>query len=204
MPRTGNQLRSLLVGGLLPVIAFTVIDEYGGPIWGVVAGMVFGVGEILWEKWTIGKVETMTWIGNGMLIVLGGVSFVTQSGVWFKLQPAILEAVMGLGMVGSVVLGKPFLLLMSRKQGVFNQIPPPFQPVMERAMSGFTLRVGLFFLAHAAIAGWAAVYWSTRAWAALKGIGFTGTFILYMVAEAWLLRRKMFRARNSVYRVPPE
>lgn len=196
MPRSANQMRSLLMGGLLPVIAFSVIDEYGGPVWGVVAGMVFGVGEILYEKFTLGRVETMTWIGNGLLLALGAISFATQSGVWFKLQPAILETVMGLLMVGSVLLGRPFLVLMARKQGVLSQVPPPLVPVMENGMRGFTWRVGVFFLIHAAIAAYAALYWSTRAWAILKGVGFTGTFIAYMVVEAYLLRRRMMRARN--------
>jgi intracellular septation protein len=196
-PRAASSLRSLLLGGLLPVIAFTVIDEYCGPIWGIVAGMAFGVGEIAWEWLTQKRVELLTWIGNGMLIVLGIISFATQSGVWFKLQPAILEAAMGLLMVGSVLIGRPFLLLMARKQRMFAQVPPGFETVLSQAMTGFTVRVGIFFLGHAAIAGWAAVYWSTRAWAILKGVGFTGTFLVYMFLEAVLLRRRIARARQG-------
>ena len=36
----------LLFGGLLPVIAFTVIEERYGVIWGVISGMAFSVGEM--------------------------------------------------------------------------------------------------------------------------------------------------------------
>jgi intracellular septation protein len=202
-PRPVNQARSFLVGGLLPVIAFTIIDEYGGPVWGVVAGMVFGVGEIIYEKKRFGKVETMTWVGTTMLLVLGAISFLTSDGVWFKMQPAILEAAMGLLMLGSVVMRKPFLALMAKKQGVLAQIPPEFHDEMNRAMSGFTLRVSLFFLAHAAIAAYAALYWSTAAWAALKGLGFTLTFLLYVVVEGIFLRRRMQRAHARRMTTPP-
>ena len=85
-------LRSLLVAGLLPVIAFTVIEEVYGTVAGLIAGMVFGVGEIVYEWRTMGKVQPMTWGGNGMLLVLGGISLLTKEGVWFKLQPSIIEA----------------------------------------------------------------------------------------------------------------
>ena len=43
-PPQASPLRALLLGGLLPVIAFTVIEEVYGTLWGLIAGMVFGVG----------------------------------------------------------------------------------------------------------------------------------------------------------------
>ena len=47
-----SQAVALIFGGLLPVIAFTVIEDQYGPLWGTVAGMTFGIGEIIFEKVT--------------------------------------------------------------------------------------------------------------------------------------------------------
>jgi intracellular septation protein len=192
-----QQLRALLVGGLLPVIAFSVIEDRFGTLWGLVAGMVFGVGEILYEWIKLKKVDAFTWAGNGMLLVLGGVSLVTNEGVWFKLQPAIIEAVTALIFCGSVILGKPLMAGLLKKQ-LAAQRPaeagaPPLElaPWLTPLLAGATFRFGLFFGAHAALATWAALRWSTAHWAALKGIGFTVSFILYGLAEAWLLRYRV-------------
>src|ERR1044071_9153135 len=92
-----QQFRSLLIGGLLPVLAFAWVEDRFGTLWGLAAGMAFGLGEILWEWRSRGKVDPLTWGGNGMLLVLGGVSLITQEGIWFKMQPSLIEAVMAFG-----------------------------------------------------------------------------------------------------------
>jgi len=195
----GRQLRALFVGGLLPVIAFTIIEDRFGTLWGLVAGMVFGVGEILYEWIKLRKVDAFTWAGNGMLLVLGGVSLVTNEGIWFKLQPAIIEAVTAVLFCGSVFLGKPLMAGLLKKQLAAQQAAgqPGPQPPLELApwlvplLAGATFRFGLLFAAHAALATWAALKWSTAAWAMLKGIGFTASFIVYGLAEAWFLRYRV-------------
>jgi len=60
-----KQIRALFLGGVLPVIVFAVIEDRFGTMWGLVAGMIFGVGEIVWEWRTQKKVDTITWAGNG-------------------------------------------------------------------------------------------------------------------------------------------
>ncbi|MEO5970744.1 MAG: septation protein IspZ [Bdellovibrionia bacterium] len=192
-----KNFKSLFLAGILPVIAFTVIEEYVGILAGLIAGMIFGICEILWELKSQGKVEPMTWAGNGMILVLGGVSLITQEGVWFKLQPAILEFGMAAFLWGSVIINKPFLLIMFQKQG---GLPNPISnrpdagqllQTLSQAFRGLTIRLGLFFALHAVLAVWASLYWSTAAWAILKGVVFTASLILYLVIEGLLLRRSL-------------
>ncbi len=187
-------MRSILIGGLLPVIIYTVVEEYGGILWGLICGMIFGIGEILFEWRKYGKVEAMTWIGNGMLIGLGGISLFTGTGIWFKLQPAIIEAVMAGVLLVSVFMGKPLLAVMAKKQGL---------PVPENIFRGVTIRIAIFFLLHAVLASYAALYWSTRAWAFLKGVGFTVSFLLYMVGEGFFLRSRIRQALMPVMQPGP-
>lgn len=211
-----QMMQSLLLGGIIPVVAFSVIEDRYGTVWGLIAGMVFGVGEIGYEWWTQRRVDAMTWGGNGLLLVLGGVSLVTQEGIWFKLQPGLIEAAMAVALWVSVLLGKPILTAALRKQlalqarqaqaqanppGVVSaQVasPPEIAPVLARALAGMTVRVGVFFALHAALATWAALYWSTAAWAALKGIGFTLSMIVYMVAESFLLRYRIAQSSKHL------
>jgi intracellular septation protein len=191
-------LRSVLLAGLVPVVVFTVIEETYGVVAGLIAGMVFGVGEIVWEKWRQGRVQTMTWIGNGMLLGLGGVSLLTQEGYWFKLQPAILEGAFMIALIGSVAIGRPAMLEMSKAQGTWAQVPPERRALMDRALRGMTLRMGLFFGIHAVLTAWAALHWSTRAWGILKGVGFTLSMLVYLGLEVLVLRRRLARGDKGV------
>lgn len=189
-----KNLRSLLLGGLLPVVLFTVIEETFGIVWGLVAGMGSALIEVVWEWRRQGKVDPITWFGSGAMLVLGGISLLTREGVWFRLQPALLEALMAGALLGSLLLGRPLLTAMARKQGVLAQVPAQALPAFESRMRGLTFRVGLFFAVHAGLAVWAALAWSVRAWAFLKGVGFTVSFFVYLGLEVWVMRRRASQA----------
>ncbi len=172
-----SQALALFFGGLVPVIAFTLIEEKYGTIAGLIAGMVFGFGEIIYEFVKYKKVSTITWIGNGMLLGLGAVSLISSDGIWFKLQPAILEAGFFIFLAASWIMKKPFMKMMIEKQ---NPNAPEF---LKNRMSGMTLRLSFFFLFHALLATYAAFFWSSEQWALLKGVGLTVSMIIYMIAE---------------------
>jgi intracellular septation protein len=176
------QAMSLFVAGLLPVIAFTLIEEYYGTIAGLIAGMVFGFGEICWELFKYKKVQKITWIGNGMLLSLGAVSLISSEGIWFKLQPAVMEGIFAILCWGSLLLGKNLIVYLAEQQG---QDIPDFLKIR---MKGMTFRIGLFFAIHAALAVWAAFSWTTTNWALLKGVGLTVSFILYIIIEGLGMR----------------
>lgn len=184
-PKT--QALAFFFGGLLPVIAFTLIEEKWGTVAGLIAGMVFGVGEIIYELIKNKKVSLITWIGNGLLLGLGAISLVSNDGIWFKLQPALFEYGFSFFLIGSWLFKKPFLVLMMEKQ---NPNAPEF---LKLRMKGMTFRLGLFFLAHGLLATWAAFHWTTESWALLKGVGLTVSMIVYMVAEVVVARMQLRR-----------
>jgi intracellular septation protein len=188
-----SQITALFFGGLLPVILFTVIEEKYGTIAGLIAGMIFGFGEIIYEIVRFKKVNTITWVGNGMILVLGAISLFTNEGYWFKLQPAIFEFLFFGFLLFSWVMRKPFLQIMSEKQN------PNLPEIVKQRLSGITLRLSFFFLFHALLATYAAFYWSTESWAILKGVGLTVSMILYMLIEGYLIRRsaQKIAAENS-------
>lgn len=189
-PSPKKQGLALIFGGLLPVIAFTLIEEKYGIIAGLIAGMVFSIGEIIYEYLTAKKVSAITWIGSGLILFLGGVSLISSDGIWFKLQPALLEFGFFVFLLGSWLIKKPFLVLMIEKQ---NPEAPAF---IKNQMSGMTLRLSLFMLLHAIIATWAAFDWSTEAWAILKGVGLTVSMIIYMILEILWARKKALSQKN--------
>lgn len=188
-----SQWRVVLFGGVLPVAAFTVAEMYYGIFWGLIVGMAFGTGEIIYEWVRHRKVDAITWIGNGLILVLGGLSLLAQDGLWFKMQPAILEVAMAIFLLGSYLLNKPFLILIADKQNLFQKMPSVVQPFMRAQFTAFTFRLSLFFFFHAGLATWAALEWSTKNWALLKGVGFTTSMVVYMFVEVLLIRWRLRR-----------
>ncbi len=175
-------VRSIFFGGLLPVILFTVIEDQYGTMAGLIAGLTFGVSEVIYEKIVNKSVSKITWIGNGLLVGFGIISLWTADGIWFKLQPALMEIIMTIVLWGSLILKRPLFSSLAEAQGVI--LP---KEVKER-LRGITFRSGIFFLIHAAIATWAAFEWTTTQWALLKGLGLTISFVIYLLAEAVYLR----------------
>lgn len=176
---------SFFFGGLLPIIAFTVIEEYAGPIQGLIAAMIFGVGELIFEKVKYHKISGVTWMGNGLVIGLGIISIFTQDGFWFKMQPAVLEVAFAGMLWITQLMGRPMLVELSKKQN------PNLPENLLIFLKGVNFRCGIFFLIQAVLATWAALKWSTQAWALLKGVGVTLSFVLYMVIEVIVFRYRL-------------
>ena len=186
-----SQALSLFFAGILPLIAFTVIEEYYGVVAGLVTAMIFGIGEVIYEWVKFKSVSAITCIGNLLILLLGGISLFSQDGIWFKLQPALLEFGFFIFLFASWIIKKPFLTLLIEKQ---NPNAPEF---LKSRLSGMTLRLSFFMLIHSLLATWAAFYWSSEAWALLKGLGVTLSMILFMLIEVLWARRQILNNKNQ-------
>jgi intracellular septation protein len=184
------RVMSLVFGGLLPIIAFTVIEEKYGPFYGLIAAMVFGVGELIYEKMKLKKISGITWMGNGLVIGLGIISIFTQDGFWFKMQPAVLEVAFTGILWVTQAMGKPMLVELSKKQN------PDLPPAFLEFLKAVNFRCGIFFLIQAGLAVWAALYWTTTQWALLKGVGLTVSFVVYMILEIVVFRLRLNREKH--------
>lgn len=169
--------RSFLLGGALPILAFVVVEQIYGTVGGIIAGLVFGAGEIAWELKSTGKVQRITLFSNALVLVLGLLSLWEGDGFFFKMQPAIFLLVFAAILIGSSFIGTPFLLATARKQN------PNLPPVAEERIRGLNTRVGFLFLALAALSAYSAAYWSTAAWATLKTVGMPLILVAYILLE---------------------
>lgn len=179
--------RALFLGGVLPVIAFALVEEWYGTIGGLIAGIVFGAGELAYEYIRFKKIQGITIAGNALVIVLGGLSLIEGNAVLFKLQPAILIFAFAGFLLVSSLIGKPLLVEMSKKQN------PGAPPELHQKLAGMNTRIGFCLIAIGLVSVYAAFYWSTAAWAFLKGIGAPLILFGYMAIEIIILRRRARR-----------
>jgi intracellular septation protein len=177
-----GQWRQIIFGGILPLVLFSVVEEYYGPIWGTIVAIIFGIGEMAFEYHRDKKISPLTLGSNAFIIALGLITIFTNDGIWFKLQPAILELAIAIVLIVSVIRKKDLLSAMMKAQG--QSIPEN----LIHFLPSLTFRLSLFFIFHSGLATWAAFYWSTEAWIALKGIGLTVSMVVYLFLEFYFLR----------------
>ncbi len=189
-----SSLRALVLGGVLPVIAFTLVEEWYGTVGGLIAGVVFGAGELTYEYVRFRKIQGVTIAGNALVIILGGLSLIEGNAVLFKLQPAFLLFAFAGFLLLSSALKRPFLVEMSKKQMTANGQELPEEA--RRRLTGMNTRIGICLFVIALLSVHAAYYWSTPAWAFLKGIGAPAILVIYMGIEILILRRSA-RARQK-------
>lgn len=181
-------MKLFLLGGLLPVIVFAVVESLYGTEGGLIAGILFGIGEMLYEYRTHKRVQGITIASNALVVILGGLSLFEGTGVWFKMQPAILLAAFAVFLAVTSVLQKPFLVALAKKQN------PNLPEAAIVVLTGLNFRISFVFLGLALVSVYAALYWTTAAWAILKGVGTPAVLVAYMVIEIVIIR--ILRARR--------
>ena len=166
--RSLQELKSVIFMGLLPLIVYWIVENYWGVKAGVIAAFVFAVIEIIYEYKTTGKPHLITWLSNGLVIIMGVASLYLNDGIWFKLQPAVLE-IIGAGFFFLTNLfGKPLVVEMMKKMNPDNQALK--HQFFIKYLSGMNFRFGFILLLHAILTGYAALKLSTSTWIFIKGI----------------------------------
>jgi intracellular septation protein A len=179
-----------LFTALLPLVLFWAIEEFFGLKAALIAGCVAAVGEVSYEKLTRGRVGFLTLASNALVLGLGAVSFVMDSGVAFKLQPMVMELAMA-GMMGFMRLkgGEPFMLRTFREAPMLDEAKREAvlkQDWFVRRLRKADSRLILFLLIHGLAVGWAAVWASSSVWILLKGVLF---YVLLVLVFAPMYKR---------------
>ena len=81
---------SLLLFGILPLIAFVIIDSFAGLTAGLIAGVAFAIAELIYTLVVYGTVDGLTIGSTVLILIFGFLSFKSKKDIYFKLQPVII------------------------------------------------------------------------------------------------------------------
>lgn len=173
-----------LFGALLPLVVFWFVEEYWGLKAALVVGCVTAVLEVSWEKWSAGKVSFLTLSSNALVLGLGAVSFIMDSGVAFKLQPAVMELGMAVFMLVVRKRGSSFLFRSFHEvKGIEQEKKDALlaQPWFVNRINSLDNRMVAFFVIHGLVLTAVALWGSTRQWILLKGVLFYVLLVLILL-----------------------
>jgi intracellular septation protein A/isopentenyldiphosphate isomerase len=157
-------LRALLPG-FAPVLVFVFAESIFGEVVGLCVGVAFGIGEFLYGLIRGRKADPFVAADTVLLAVAGALSLLLKNEVFYKMKPAVIEAVMGIGL-GALLLLPPSALkgyVSSQIRGL--QLPDAALPGMKRSLMAM---VGVLAL-HIGLTVWSALTLSTAAWGFISG-----------------------------------
>lgn len=173
---------SILLYGLLPLIAFVIVDALAGIRFAVYAAIAFGVADVLITRYLSGEFDPTTFVALALLIALGKFTLATENPKWVKLQP-VAVALMIAGYLAFSQLSGDGLY---GKYGplIASQIPPDMAKRFDAAhLAQFFAQAVwttvMVVLIHAALVTHAAFRLSNVKWLLIRGFGF---WILVLVA----------------------
>lgn len=148
----------LLLGAILPLIAFVIVDAFAGPKAGIFTSIGFAIAWLMWSYHIAGDIDFLSLIEVGLIVSLGALSIKLRNSTIFKYQPVVVALTLALFVTAMNIFGEPIMLRMMPK--IIPLLPEPQQNILKSPESQMYFRqisfhMPILFLAHAALVYWA-------------------------------------------------
>lgn len=175
---------TFLIFSFIPAVAFVVLESFLPLKEALIASIALSVVEIAAEKIFLKKVHKLSLVNFFLILLFGSISLLEEDSLWFQLQGTFMGALIGLGLMIRLKMGKSLMqeLLVEMKP---KQVPPTHIVRM------IEYHMCYFFLLHALINALFALYLPLSWWKFFKVGGFYALMLPYLVVEILLIRREV-------------
>lgn len=181
---------------MLPLIVFIIIDTVTNNIrLSIVSAVVFAAGQLVCFYMKTGRFDWFVLLDAGLIVVLGAVSVVLKNDLFFKIKPAIIEAITVVFLFVLIAAPETYLL------GYFNRMLPAgmtLNPLAIGTMKSMLVWMCVYVLLHIGAVLYTAFYSSRRVWAFVSG---PGVFLLFIPVVAVLFvkkNRRRMKAKSQI------
>ncbi|OIP01104.1 MAG: hypothetical protein AUJ98_05435 [Bacteroidetes bacterium CG2_30_33_31] len=176
--------------GLIPLMAFIIADEFFGTKVGLIVAIIIGIVQLLYFLIKDKKLEKFVLFDTGLIIIMGGISFISQNDLFFKLKPALIEMIL-LAIIGiSAFTSKNIILGMQKRYTGDLEINSDQLSKIRKSLK----MMFFIFLIHTLLVIYSAFFMSTEAW------GFISTALFYIIFGAvflWQFISSKIKAKNT-------
>ncbi len=165
-----------------PIILFFAAFKLWGIYVATAVAIVATIGQILWLRYSHGKVEPMQWVSLGVIVLFGGATIALHNETFIKWKPTVLYWLMG----GVLAAGQLFFRknLLKTLMGSQLDLPEPAWRVTNWSWIAFFAVMGVLNL-------WVAYNFDTDTWVNFKLFGGMGLMVLFVIGQALYLGRYM-------------
>jgi len=174
-----TELLKKLLPGLLPLFVFIAADEIWGTEIGIYVALAFGVGELIFIYIKEKRIDRFVIIDTVLLVALGAISILLDNDIFFKLKPALIEAILCVIMGISAFSSKNVMLLMSQRymKGI------NFTKVQEIQLLRSIKIMFWIFSIHTLLIIYSAYFMSKEMWVFISGGLFYILFAAFFIYE---------------------
>lgn len=160
--------------GVLPLIAFVVIDSAMGLKAGLVSAIILSMAESAYSIYEFGSLDELSIASLILVCAFALISLKTKKAIYMKLQPVFLGLCFAIILFVMQVMGKPLLVVALEKYD--SIIPIEFRsginnPLAKDMLARVSFYLGFGFLAHALVVLYAALRMSNWWWLIIRGLG---------------------------------
>ncbi|MCF8358045.1 MAG: septation protein IspZ [Prolixibacteraceae bacterium] len=182
-----SDLLKKLLPGFIPLFVFIAADEIWGTKVGLIVALAVGLFELVYTYFKEKRFDKFILLDTALLLALGGVSLLLHNEIFFKIKPAVIEAIMCIILAFSAFTPIDIVGGMTKRYMKGMEMN---DAVMKKFKQ--TLKVMFWiFAAHTLLVLYAAFYMSKEAWAFISGGLFYILFGVYFLYEFLQQRRKI-------------
>ena len=178
-----------MLPGLIPLLIFILADEIWGTMVGLYVALAFGIAEFLFYYIKDKIIDRFILLDTLLLIVLGGISIAFENDLFFKIKPALIEAIL-LAVIAFSLWG-PRNIMMAMSERYMGEMH--LNSIQEKTMRNNMLAVFWITVLHIILVLFSAFYMSKEAWFFISGglyYIFFGLFFAFMLLKNKLMNRK--------------
>jgi intracellular septation protein len=108
--------RSALFWSLAPLVVFYLVEDTYGLTTALIASMAFTIGDLAVTWWRRGTVDRVALVTGGLVLVLGGLSLVSEDERFMLYSPVVGDALFAGLLALSVWRGRPVMVVLAQQQ----------------------------------------------------------------------------------------
>ncbi|MBK8883973.1 MAG: NUDIX domain-containing protein [Bacteroidales bacterium] len=178
-----------MLPGLIPLLIFILADEIWGTMVGLYVALGFGIAEFLFYYIKDKIIDRFILLDTLLLVALGGISIAFENDLFFKVKPALIEAIL-LAVIAFSLWG-PKNILMAMSERYMGELQ--LDPMQEKSMRNNMVAVFWITVLHIVLVLYSAFYMSKEAWFFISGglyYIFFGLFFAFMLLKNRLMNRR--------------
>ncbi len=178
---------------MLPLLIFIVVDMiFTNSVISIISAVLFAVFQMVFTFVKTGSPDYFILIDVALIAGLGAVSIFLKNDLFFKMKPAIIEAVMVLLMLGLLFASDSFII------AYFSRFMPDGMQILKEGipmLKKMFLGMALYTLIHIGAVCYCAFYCSRKVWAVVSGPGY---FLIFIPVMAVILFKRFRKRTPSV------
>lgn len=193
-----------MLPGLLPLFIFIIADEIWGTKTGLYIAVAFGILELAVTRIKDGKYDRFIIFDTLFLVVLGLISIVLENDIFFKLKPAMIEAI--LCIILAVSAFSPANLILAMSQRYMKNVDITLTDAGIKAMKRMLKIILIIVSLHTALIIYSVFYMSNEAWLFISGGLFYIIFAVMFIIQFlyYRIRSRRNRKLSENFNTTPE